>query len=45
MNVVCKTCSDAHNGINGRYCEVLKRYVEHIELQACEVKTKKGICE
>lgn len=40
MNIACKTCADAHNGINGRYCEVLKRYVEQNESKACETKTK-----
>lgn len=25
---VCKGCQEAHNGINGRYCDKLKLYVE-----------------
>ena len=42
MNIACKTCADAHNGINGRYCEVLKMYVEHREMKACDVKTEQN---
>lgn len=28
-NPRCAACPTAHDGINGRYCHVLKRYVEH----------------
>lgn len=29
VNPLCAACPRAHNGINGRYCEQLRRYVEH----------------
>ena len=36
----CRTCTEAVNAINGRYCIRLKRYVEHISVEACEVSNK-----
>lgn len=34
-NPYCAACSTAHNSINGRYCHVLKRYVEHDNEPRC----------
>nr|DAU56172.1 MAG TPA: hypothetical protein [Caudoviricetes sp.] len=31
----CKTCSHAHNGINGRYCNMFKKYVEYMQSSIC----------
>ncbi len=36
----CRTCTEAVNAINGRYCIKLKRYAEHISVEACEVSNK-----
>lgn len=27
--VRCKNCEHGHNCINGRYCDILKKYVEY----------------
>lgn len=34
-NSLCATCPAAHNGINGRYCHRLSRYVEHDKEPKC----------
>lgn len=34
-NPYCETCHLAHNGLNGRYCEQLRRYVEHEKEPRC----------
>lgn len=34
-NPVCQSCPLAHNGINGRYCKKLSRYVEHNAQPPC----------
>lgn len=34
-NPYCATCPKAHNSINGRYCNVLRRYVEYAKEPAC----------
>lgn len=34
-NPHCANCGAAHNGINGRYCPVLRRYVEHDKEPKC----------
>ena len=28
-NNYCRTCANAHNAINGRYCRLIKDYVEY----------------
>lgn len=28
-NDLCKTCANAHNAINGRYCRLMNDYVEY----------------
>lgn len=38
MSSVCDKCEQAHNGLNGRYCNKLKRYVEHSKTKQCETK-------
>ena len=37
----CHRCPLAHNGINGRYCEALKRYVEHDKVPPCTPGNKR----
>lgn len=39
MHPKCKICSEAHNGLNGRYCLRLKRYVEHSAAPPCGQKS------
>lgn len=34
-------CSNAYNGINGRMCNELRRYVEHIKEPLCNIINKK----
>lgn len=34
-NQYCADCPRAHNGLNGRYCEQLERYVEFDKWPAC----------
>lgn len=34
-NPKCMACTKAHNAINGRYCNYLRRYVEHDNQPAC----------
>lgn len=36
MNPYCATCLNAHNGINGRYCNKNRRYVEHDKAPVCD---------
>jgi len=31
----CQACPTAHNSINGRYCNVLRGYVEHYSISPC----------
>lgn len=31
----CRRCTNAHNGVNGRYCKPLRRYVEHSPRPLC----------
>nr|DAW13525.1 MAG TPA: hypothetical protein [Caudoviricetes sp.] len=31
----CKFCSNAHNGINGCYCKLFNKYVEHMHSPIC----------
>lgn len=33
----CLQCKRAHNGINGRYCELFSMYVEQRETPFCEI--------
>lgn len=35
-NTTCAVCDRAHNGLNGRYCDVLKRYVEYEKSPICK---------
>ncbi len=37
-NSQCAACANAHNGINGRYCRKLGRYVEHSGAPRCSEK-------
>jgi hypothetical protein len=34
-NTTCAICVTAHNGINGRYCDILGRYVEYDKEPPC----------
>ena len=36
---VCKESQEAHNGINGRYCDKLKLYVEYKISPPCQKST------
>ena len=36
--MTCKECPRARNCVNGRYCTVIKKYVEHVIEPPC-VKT------
>ena len=31
----CSSCPNAHNGINGRYCNMFKKYVEYMQSPIC----------
>lgn len=31
----CLICATAYNAINGRYCQLLRRYVEHAQTEPC----------
>lgn len=33
---LCLQCTMAHEGINGRYCNVIKMYVEHVAAPPCK---------
>lgn len=35
-NPYCTTCLNAHNGLNGRFCNVLGKYVEYDKTPKCE---------
>ena len=35
-NNYCAICANAHNALNGRYCNVLRRYVEYAKVPPCE---------
>lgn len=37
-NPTCQKCKKAHNGINGRYCDELHRYVEYDKFPPCNDK-------
>ncbi len=39
-NVMCATCKRAHNGVNGRYCNELKQYVERSTTPPCGMLKK-----
>ena len=34
--LLCETCQNARNCINGRYCLALRRYVHHVTAQTCD---------
>lgn len=34
-NLICAHCDKAINGLNGRYCCLLKRYVEYEKYPPC----------
>lgn len=38
----CAACPQAHNSINGRYCRIIKRYVEYDRVPPC-MKSKNKI--
>lgn len=31
----CLICATAYNSINGRYCQLLRRYVEYAQTEPC----------
>ena len=31
----CNSCPNAYNGINGRYCKLFNKYVEHMHSPIC----------
>lgn len=33
---VCAECPDAHNAVNGRFCRILKAYVEYAKTPPCK---------
>lgn len=35
MHIDCKSCDKSMNCINGKYCTVKKKYVEHIKKKLC----------
>lgn len=37
----CALCEQAYKGINGRYCNVLKKYVEYAATPQCYKKKQK----
>lgn len=37
-NPQCATCEKAYNGLNGRFCNVLKKYVEYAAKPLCNTK-------
>lgn len=39
-NLTCAACKLAHNGINGRYCNLLGRYVEYDTQPPCKTIKK-----
>jgi hypothetical protein len=39
-NKKCLACTKAYNGINGRFCPVLRRYVEYAKSPLCEDNIK-----
>lgn len=41
-NARCAKCRDAHEGINGRYCNILKIYVEYAEKPKCNRQNKEN---
>ncbi len=41
-NQFCATCKQSHNALNGRFCTLLNRYVEHANTPPCSIpKTEK----
>lgn len=38
FNLPCRQCPNAHNGINGRYCNVFNKYVEYDKSPICITK-------
>ncbi len=34
-NQYCSSCQRSHNGLNGRYCNYVKRYVEYAKTPPC----------
>lgn len=34
-NPTCSTCRHTRNALNGLYCDLLQRYVEHSPTQQC----------
>lgn len=40
-NQFCNSCRRAHNAINGRYCTLLRRYVEHTNIPPCSTQQTK----
>lgn len=37
-NPICAKCKDAHTALNGRYCHLLKCYVEYDRQPRCQAK-------
>lgn len=40
-NPICAVCPTAFNGLNGRYCSRLQRYVEHTTIPVCNTNNSK----
>lgn len=39
-NTYCATCLNAFNAINGRFCTVMRHYVEYAPAPMCESETE-----
>ena len=39
-NQFCKSCKQSYNAINGCYCTLLNRYVEHTKEPPCSTTIK-----
>lgn len=39
-NPTCAKCTTAHNGLNGRFCKLLKIYVERSSNPPCQTNKK-----
>lgn len=42
-NPFCSSCPTAHNGINGRYCHIIRRFVEYDITPPCNNQNEKQL--
>lgn len=35
-NPICASCAMAHTGLNGRFCDKIKKYVEYSQQPPCK---------